>query len=225
MVALGWVVNAYAASLGDAVSRRGASSGIGGGAIYATCVGHAVKWFPDRRGLAGRPDRGGLRRRRGDQRHADPRGDRFRRITRPLSSGSASSRAASFSCWRGCCAGRKPVNWPATAAPKVVQSATQLYAAGSADEPDLLAALRHVRHGVGVGPDGDRADRADRQGLQRWRQHRVLGRDDADRGADHRQCRQRRGASAVRLDFRSHRPRIHDGDRVRSGRRCLLAAR
>ena len=28
------------------------ASGIGGGAIYATCVGNAVKWFPDRRGLA-----------------------------------------------------------------------------------------------------------------------------------------------------------------------------
>ena len=27
-------------------------AGIGGGAIYATCVGKAVKWFPDRRGLA-----------------------------------------------------------------------------------------------------------------------------------------------------------------------------
>jgi OFA family oxalate/formate antiporter-like MFS transporter len=27
-------------------------SGAGGGAIYATSVGHAVKWFPDRRGLA-----------------------------------------------------------------------------------------------------------------------------------------------------------------------------
>jgi OFA family oxalate/formate antiporter-like MFS transporter len=26
--------------------------GIGGGAVYATCVGLAVKWFPDRRGLA-----------------------------------------------------------------------------------------------------------------------------------------------------------------------------
>ena len=26
--------------------------GIGAGAIYATCVGNAVKWFPDRRGLA-----------------------------------------------------------------------------------------------------------------------------------------------------------------------------
>ncbi len=27
-------------------------SGIGAGAIYATCVGNAVKWFPDRRGLS-----------------------------------------------------------------------------------------------------------------------------------------------------------------------------
>ena len=27
-------------------------SGIGGGAVYATCVGLAVKWFPDRRGFA-----------------------------------------------------------------------------------------------------------------------------------------------------------------------------
>jgi OFA family oxalate/formate antiporter-like MFS transporter len=27
-------------------------SGIGAGAIYATCVGNSVKWFPDRRGLA-----------------------------------------------------------------------------------------------------------------------------------------------------------------------------
>ena len=30
----------------------GVLSGIGGGAVYATCVGNAVKWFPDRRGLA-----------------------------------------------------------------------------------------------------------------------------------------------------------------------------
>src|SRR3974377_2517809 len=29
-----------------------AVSGVGGGAVYATCVGMAVKWFPDRRGLA-----------------------------------------------------------------------------------------------------------------------------------------------------------------------------
>ncbi|HUD85519.1 MAG TPA: oxalate/formate MFS antiporter [Xanthobacteraceae bacterium] len=51
MVALGWIVNAYAQSLGM-LYLGAVLSGIGGGAIYATCVGQAVKWFPDRRGLA-----------------------------------------------------------------------------------------------------------------------------------------------------------------------------
>jgi MFS transporter, OFA family, oxalate/formate antiporter len=51
MVGLGWVTNAYAQSL--AMLYFGAVlGGIGGGAVYATCVGQAVKWFPDRRGLA-----------------------------------------------------------------------------------------------------------------------------------------------------------------------------
>ncbi len=49
--ALGWIVNSFAASL--AMLYLGAVlSGVGAGAIYATCVGNAVKWFPDRRGLA-----------------------------------------------------------------------------------------------------------------------------------------------------------------------------
>src|SRR5205085_6440461 len=51
MVALGWVINSIADSL--ALLYLGAVvGGIGGGAVYATSVGHAVKWFPDRRGLA-----------------------------------------------------------------------------------------------------------------------------------------------------------------------------
>jgi MFS transporter, OFA family, oxalate/formate antiporter len=51
MVGIGWVINAYAGSL--AMLYLGAVvSGVGGGAVYATCVGMAVKWFPDRRGLA-----------------------------------------------------------------------------------------------------------------------------------------------------------------------------
>src|SRR5580704_11526698 len=51
MVAIGWAINAYADSL--FVLYVGAViSGLGGGAVYATCVGMAVKWFPDRRGLA-----------------------------------------------------------------------------------------------------------------------------------------------------------------------------
>jgi OFA family oxalate/formate antiporter-like MFS transporter len=51
MVAAAWVLDAYAASL-TALYVGAALSGVGAGAIYATCVGNAVKWFPDRRGLA-----------------------------------------------------------------------------------------------------------------------------------------------------------------------------
>ena len=51
LVGIGWVVNAYADSL-VYLYIGAAVSGTGAGAIYATCVGNAVKWFPDRRGLA-----------------------------------------------------------------------------------------------------------------------------------------------------------------------------
>ena len=51
MVGVGWVINAYAGSL-EMLYLGAVISGIGGGAVYATCVGMAVKWFPDRRGLA-----------------------------------------------------------------------------------------------------------------------------------------------------------------------------
>jgi oxalate/formate antiporter len=51
MVAAGWITNAYAPSL-HALYLGEIVSGAGAGAIYATCVGNAVKWFPDKRGLA-----------------------------------------------------------------------------------------------------------------------------------------------------------------------------
>jgi OFA family oxalate/formate antiporter-like MFS transporter len=51
LVGIGWAVNAYASSL-MLLYVGAALSGTGAGAIYATCVGNAVKWFPDRRGLA-----------------------------------------------------------------------------------------------------------------------------------------------------------------------------
>ena len=51
MVAFGWVINSYAQSL-EMLYLGAVVGGIGGGAVYATCVGQAVKWFPDRRGLA-----------------------------------------------------------------------------------------------------------------------------------------------------------------------------
>jgi MFS transporter, OFA family, oxalate/formate antiporter len=51
MVAIGWVLNSVADSL-TMLYLGAVIGGIGGGAVYATSVGHAVKWFPDRRGLA-----------------------------------------------------------------------------------------------------------------------------------------------------------------------------
>lgn len=51
LVGLSWVVNSYATSL-ETLYVGAALGGIGAGAVYATCVGNAVKWFPDRRGLA-----------------------------------------------------------------------------------------------------------------------------------------------------------------------------
>lgn len=51
MVGLGWVINAYADTL-PLLYIGAVVSGLGAGGIYATCVGNAVKWFPDRRGLA-----------------------------------------------------------------------------------------------------------------------------------------------------------------------------
>jgi OFA family oxalate/formate antiporter-like MFS transporter len=48
---IGWVMNAYADSL-TLLYIAAAIGGIGAGAVYGTCVGNALKWFPDRRGLA-----------------------------------------------------------------------------------------------------------------------------------------------------------------------------
>ncbi len=48
---LGWVMNSMADSLAF-LYFAAAISGIGAGAVYGTCVGNALKWFPDRRGLA-----------------------------------------------------------------------------------------------------------------------------------------------------------------------------
>src|SRR5437660_2122613 len=48
---IGWVMNSFADSL-IVLYIAAAISGIGAGAVYGTCVGNALKWFPDRRGLA-----------------------------------------------------------------------------------------------------------------------------------------------------------------------------
>jgi len=49
---LAWFINSQASSLGM-LYLGGAIAGIAGGSVYGTCVGNALKWFPDRRGLCG----------------------------------------------------------------------------------------------------------------------------------------------------------------------------
>jgi OFA family oxalate/formate antiporter-like MFS transporter len=51
MIALAWVLNSYADSL-VLLYIAAIVAGIGAGSVYGTCVGNALKWFPDRRGLA-----------------------------------------------------------------------------------------------------------------------------------------------------------------------------
>jgi len=51
MCGLGWVLNSFADTL-TLLYVAAAVSGVGAGAVYGTCVGNALKWFPDRRGLA-----------------------------------------------------------------------------------------------------------------------------------------------------------------------------
>jgi OFA family oxalate/formate antiporter-like MFS transporter len=48
---LSWLLNSVADSL-FLLYVGAALGGIGAGAVYGTCVGNALKWFPDRRGLA-----------------------------------------------------------------------------------------------------------------------------------------------------------------------------
>ena len=51
MVALGWSLNGLAESL-LVLYVAAAITGVGAGLVYGTAVGNAMKWFPDRRGMA-----------------------------------------------------------------------------------------------------------------------------------------------------------------------------
>ena len=51
LVGISWAMNSVADSL-PLLYVAAAIGGVGAGAVYGTCVGNALKWFPDRRGLA-----------------------------------------------------------------------------------------------------------------------------------------------------------------------------
>ena len=51
LVGIAWIMNSYADTLGMFYSAQ-IIGGIGAGGVYGTCIGNALKWFPNRRGLA-----------------------------------------------------------------------------------------------------------------------------------------------------------------------------
>ena len=51
LAGIGWVINSYATSLPQ-LYFAAVIAGLGAGCVYGTCVGNALKWFPDKRGLA-----------------------------------------------------------------------------------------------------------------------------------------------------------------------------
>jgi OFA family oxalate/formate antiporter-like MFS transporter len=51
LVGFSWVINSVADSL-PLLYLGAVVGGVGAGAVYGACVGNALKWFPDRRGLA-----------------------------------------------------------------------------------------------------------------------------------------------------------------------------
>src|SRR5205823_7374664 len=51
LAALAWIINAQTASLSVLYAAQ-VLSGCGSGIVYSISMGNALKWFPDRRGLA-----------------------------------------------------------------------------------------------------------------------------------------------------------------------------
>src|SRR6516225_7956004 len=51
LVAIAWALNSVADTL-TTLYVAAAIGGVGAGAVYGTCIGNALKWFPDHRGLA-----------------------------------------------------------------------------------------------------------------------------------------------------------------------------
>jgi OFA family oxalate/formate antiporter-like MFS transporter len=51
LAGIGWVMNSYATTLTTLYIAQ-ILAGIGAGGVYGTCIGTALKWFPDKRGLA-----------------------------------------------------------------------------------------------------------------------------------------------------------------------------
>ena len=158
MVGLGWVINSIAESL-TMLYAGAVVSGIGGGAVYATSVGHAVKWFPDRRGLAVGLTAAGY-------------GAGAALTVIPIRHVIDTSGYEAAFLWFGLIQGGGGFRSGLAAARSGTGGDPQhrgtqghavdakLFAARGAANPGVLASLHHVRDGFGQRPDGNGTDRA-----------------------------------------------------------------
>ena len=221
-IALGWIVNSKAESL-EMLYFGAVLAGIGGGAVYATAVGQAVKWFPDRRGLAVGLTAAGF-------------GAGAAITVVPIREVIASFGYQSAFFWFGLVQGAivfmiawlmrapEPEELKDLAPPKVTQSARSYTPAQVLASPVfwVLYVMFVMVSASGLMATAQIALIASDYNIANMV---ILG------GAttlsvalivDNRV--QRRGASVVRMGVRQYRPRIHHGDRFRSRRGGLLAA-
>ena len=148
-----------------------AIGGIGAGVIYGGSVGNALKWFPDRRGLAAGLTAAGF-------------GAGSALTVIPIANMIQSSGYESAFLWFGLGQGivvvfvalllRAPEagEVAAPAAPAVQQTRRDYTSGRGAQDAGVLGHVCDVRHGRRRRPDGGRAAGADRHGLQRRRPFR-----------------------------------------------------
>ena len=217
---IGWAINAYATTLNGFYLGM-IIAGIGAGGVYGTCVGNALKWFPDKRGLAAGITAAGFG--AGSALTVAP-------IQAMIKDSGFQATFLYFGIGQGIIICILAFFLLAPKAGQVPRRGAerqhhpdppQLLSRPKCPPADLLADVLHVRDRRRRRPDGHREPEADRGRLEgRQRSGDAHRRDDDGddlRGHD-RPRAQRSDASVLRLDLRHDRPREHDVHRLRHGR-------
>ena len=162
VVSVAWALNSFANSL-LLLYAAAAIGGVGAGAVYGTCIGNALKWFPDRRGLAAGLTAAGF-------------GAGAAATVIPIRNVILGYGYESAFLWFGLGQGLvvlvlsqllrapQPGETPKPA-PRLTQSLREYAPLDMLKSPSLLAALPHVRPGRRFRADGDGTNSADRPRL------------------------------------------------------------